>query len=281
MRYFGCHVSTSGGLARAIENAEALGINTIQIHACPPQRWNTKAFPVGIEGEFVAARSQSRVAKLFFHGIYLINLASLDERIYPLSQKSLIYGLDLISRMEGEGIIFHLGSNKDHDDEAVGLSRAADAINRILEQAPSGRLILECAAGSGKIIGDKLEELAFVYERIKQKERVGFGLDSQHMWASGYDLREDLEGVIKQVESILGMDKVWSVHLNDSKTELGSKKDRHENIGDGLIGYEALKHFFCHPKLREIPFILETPAMATLDDAAKEVQKLHTMLEGN
>jgi deoxyribonuclease-4 len=152
-------------------------------------------------------------------------------------------------------------------------------LNWILERAPgNSRLIMEVAAGSGSIIGDRVEELALIYSQLERKELAGFGLDTQHMWASGYDLATDLEGVIKNVDESLGLDKVWSIHLNDSKTELASKKDRHENIGDGLIGEAALRRAFTHPKLKSIPFILETPALESLDVARSEIEKLRGFL---
>jgi deoxyribonuclease-4 len=137
---------------------------------------------------------------------------------------------------------------------------------------------MEVAAGSGNIIGDRVEELALIYSQLERKALVGFGLDTQHMWASGYDLVNDHESVIAIVDGELSIDKVWSIHMNDSKTECGSKKDRHENIGDGLIGAKALERIFNHPKLRQIPFILETPALESLEGARTEVDKLLAFL---
>jgi deoxyribonuclease-4 len=149
----------------------------------------------------------------------------------------------------------------------------------VLEKAPkNSRLIMEVAAGSGSIIGDRLEELALIYSQLERKELAGFGLDTQHMWASGYDLTNNLDGVLNEIEEQLSFDKVWSVHLNDSKTELSSKKDRHENIGDGLIGEASLRNVFTHPKLQSIPFILETPALESLEGAASEIKKLVAFL---
>lgn len=274
-RFFGCHVSASGGLANALRNALELDINTIQIHASPPQRWNSKPFAPGIEDDFLASRSSSKVKKVFFHGIYLINLASPVPTHLHLSKTSLVNALDLLARIDGDGVIFHMGSLKDQEDEKAGLKQVAQSIDWILQHSPSkARLILEVAAGSGKIIGDRIEELAEVYEMVEAKERVGFALDSQHLWASGYDLVGELDAIVDAVDQVLDLKKVWAIHLNDSKTEKGSRKDRHENFGDGLIGRDALKAFFLHPKLTAIPFILETPAMKELALAKEEVKKL-------
>ncbi len=281
LRYFGCHVSAAGGLEQAILNANELQVNTIQIHANPPQRWNSKPSAKGVEEKFLELKKDSVVKKVFFHGIYLINLATPNPQQYHLSQLSLIHSLDLLARMNGEGVIFHMGSLKDESDETIGYKRVAEGINNVLEKSPpKAKLILEVAAGGGKIIGDRIEELATIYEMIEDKQRVGFGLDTQHLWASGYDLQNELETFIKDVERVLDLKKVWAIHLNDSKTEKGSRKDRHENIGDGLIGTKALKAFFLHPKLAEIPFILETPGMKSVETAKIEVRKLEDFLKG-
>lgn len=278
-RYFGAHVSCAGGLVNAAKAAIELNINTIQIHPSPPQRWNSQPFAEGLEELFTATQRGSCLEKVFFHAIYLINMATPDPQKFHLAKTSLLNYLELSSRIGGAGVIFHVGSMKDQPDEASGYDRVVSGLNWVLERAPeNSRLIMEVAAGSGSIIGDRVEELSLIYSQLERKELAGFGLDTQHMWASGYDLVGDLEGVIKQIEQELTLQKVWSIHLNDSKTELASKKDRHENIGDGLIGEKALKAVFTHPKLAAIPFILETPALESLEGARSEVDKLIAFL---
>lgn len=274
-RYFGAHVSAAGGLKNAASAAAELNINTIQVHPSPPQRWNTTPFAEGLEKEFLSAKQGTCLEKVFFHAIYLINMASPDPQKFHLAKTSLVNYLDFNARIDGAGVIFHVGSMKDQPDEAEGYDRVVSGINWVMERAPEkARLILEVAAGSGSVIGDRVEELALIYSQLDNKEQVGFGLDTQHMWASGYDLVNELDSVITTVEKELSLDKVWSIHLNDSKTELGSKKDRHENIGEGLIGEKTLKRVFTHPKLISIPFILETPALESLEGAQSEVNKL-------
>ena len=278
--FLGCHVSSSGGLVNALRAGAALKVNTIQLHPSPPQRWNTKPFAEGYEKEFLAELPASGVKKIFFHAIYLINLANPEERMQTLSRLSLRYYLDLNARIGGAGVIFHVGSLKDEPDEEVGFTRAADAINEVMEKSPpSAKLILEVAAGSGKVIGDTFEDLAAIYAKVERKDNVGFGLDSQHMWASGYDLKSDLPGVIASLEKNFTLEKIWSFHLNDSKTELGSKKDRHENLGQGLIGESALRSIVNNPKLATIPFILETPDLKDEEGAKREVEKLHALVQ--
>jgi apurinic endonuclease APN1 len=278
-RYFGAHVSAAGGVKNAVAAAVELGINTIQVHPSPPQRWNTTPFASGAEDAFNEAREGTCLEKVFFHAIYLINMATPDNGKFQSAKVSLLNYLDFNARIGGSGVIFHVGSMKDQEDDAVGYDRVVSGLNYIMEKAPArGRLILEVAAGAGSVIGDKVEELAMIYDQLERKENVGFGLDTQHMWASGYDFQNHLEDVITNVENTLGLDKVWSIHLNDSKTALESRKDRHENIGDGLIGAEALRKVFMHEKLAHIPFILETPALESLEGARSEIEKLRGFL---
>jgi deoxyribonuclease-4 len=259
----------------AAKTAIELDINTIQIHPSPPQRWNSQPFAAGIEDEFNKLRQGSCLEKVFFHAIYLINMATPDPQKFHFAKTSLLHYLDLSARIQGAGVIFHVGSMKDQPDEAAGYDRVVSGMNWVLERAPAeSRLIMEVAAGAGSIIGDRVEELGLIYSQLERKELVGFGLDTQHMWASGYDLVNDLEGVVSQVDSALTLSKVWSIHLNDSKTPLASKKDRHENIGQGLIGDTALKKVFMHPRLTSIPFILETPALESIEGARSEVDQL-------
>jgi deoxyribonuclease-4 len=278
-RLFGAHVSAAGGFENALEAATFLGINTIQIHPTPPQRWNSKPTKEGAEKVYLEKLPSSGVKALFFHGIYLINLANPDPKAQELGYLSLKHDLELSARMHARGVIFHVGSMKDEPDEKAGYARAAATINRVMADSPqSSRLILEVAAGSGAIIGDRMEELAEIYAQVEQKDRVGFGLDTQHMWASGYDIAGECEGVVADVERVFGIDKVWAVHLNDSIPERGSRKDRHANLGEGTIGAEGLKRFFNHPKLVNIPFILETPALKDLETAKPEVERLRSFL---
>ena len=278
-RFFGAHVSVAGGLEKAVEAATRLNINTVQVHPTPPQKWNTKPVTAGLENAFLAARPASPLKKIFFHGIYLINLATAEKQKAKLAVMSLANDLDLSARIAGDGVIFHVGSAKSATSLEEGLTAAAGLIDEALAETPEqSRLILEVAAGSGQVIGSKVEELATIFEQIKNKSRVGFGLDSQHLWASGYDLQNHLEESVAKIVSTFGRDKIWSLHLNDSMTALGSRKDRHANIGEGQIGREALRKLVQHPELRDVPIILETPGLKEPETAAKEVAALRELI---
>lgn len=279
VRYYGCHVSASGGLARALDRADELGINTIQVHPSPPQKWNSKPFPPGIEAPFLERRRRSCVEKVFFHGIYLINLANPDPAKQELSKLSLLHDLELNARIGGDGVIFHVGSMKDEPDAEVGIARAAACIDWVMERAPrDSLLLLEVAAGSGSVIGSRFEELASIYDRAADKDRLGFALDTQHLWASGYRLGEETGQLLDAIETSVGLRKVKAVHFNDSKSACGSRVDRHENLGAGLIGKETLRRIFLEPRLADIPFILETPAMRETESTRAELAVLREFL---
>ncbi len=274
-KFFGCHVSCAGGLEQALINGDKLGVNSIQLHPSPPQKWNSKPFPEKAEEKFLALRETSGVKRIFFHGIYLINLANPDPSKQQIAKLSLVHYLDLMQRIGGDGVVFHVGSLKDEPDQETGFNRVAAAIDWIFKESKGdSRLILEVAAGAGSVIGDKLEELKSIFDKVSDTKRLGFGLDTQHMWASGYDWKTNLSGVVSEIESQFGLDKVWLIHLNDSMTELGSNKDRHQNLGQGLIGEAALKEFFLHKKFEDVPFVLETPALKDIETAKDEVLKL-------
>jgi apurinic endonuclease APN1 len=280
MRYWGCHVSVSGGLPNGIRNGTDLGVNAIQIHPSPPQRWNKKPFVEDTAGQFLEEWKHSKIEKVFFHAIYLINLANPDPEQLKKSTTSLTYYLDLMGQIKGDGVVVHVGSNKYQSSEQAGFNQVAESINRILgDSNPNAQLLLEVSAGSGKIIGSRLEELAGIYDMVEDKQRVGFALDSQHMWASGYDFENNLPGVIKDLKKWFGLKKIKLFHLNDSKTALDSKVDRHANLGEGLIGKKTLKSIVNHPDLKKIPFVLETPALKDIETAKKEVKIFKRMIE--
>jgi len=278
-RYFGCHVSSSGGLENSLKNGDFLGVNAIQLHPSPPQKWNSKPYTSGFEDKYLIEKKTSKVEKVFFHAIYLINLANPDPSKFHLSKISLVHYLELASKIGADGVIVHVGSLKDQEDENVGFAQVAEGIKWVLDQSPGGaRLLMEVAAGSGKVIGSKMEQLANIFKLAGYPKRLGFALDTQHMWASGYNLIENLEVVIESIKNNFSFENIGCIHINDSKVDYNSKKDRHENIGGGSIGWEGLKAFVNHPELIGIPMILETPHLKDTETAKLEVEKFKELL---
>ncbi|MBN1373930.1 deoxyribonuclease IV [Candidatus Dojkabacteria bacterium] len=284
MRYLGSHVSVAGGLINAVKNAEAISANSIQIHPTAPQRWTTKPIDESQIKAFAEALAKSSIKRIVAHGIYLINLARGDKQMFHLSKMSLVAYLnfaaslsDYLYRLDSDievlGICFHPGSVQDLSEKA-SMGRVIYGLDWILDNAPKGKLLLEDSAGSGNILGDKFTEISEMRRKAAQPDRIGFVVDTQHSFASGYDWKNNLEGVIKDIDSTLGLSNVTCIHLNDSLTECGSNKDRHADLGEGLIGKEGIKAIINHPKLREIPMILESPALKTPEGSKSEMKKL-------
>jgi apurinic endonuclease APN1 len=285
MRYLGAHVSVAGGLINGVKTATALGINTAQIHPTAPQRWNsTPIDQAGIES-MIKEQKKSPLKLLFTHAIYLINLAQPDKQKFHLGKMSLVHYLNFLhdvktiarhyeSDLNTGGVVVHVGSAIHYPNKQEALERVSYGINWILENSNNDELLLlESSAGSGQVIGEKLEDLAWLREKTEQKERVGIALDTEHMFASGYDWTKP-EEVITQVKQVIPLELVKLIHLNDSKVACGSKKDRHENLGEGFIGEAAFKYIVPHPDLAGIPMVLETPNMKSVEDAAIDVKKL-------
>ncbi|MCC7303952.1 deoxyribonuclease IV [bacterium] len=289
MRYLGAHVSVAGGLQNGIITGIELGINTIQIHPTAPQRWISKPVDTaGIE-TMIKAQKHSPVKIVFAHAIYLINLAQPDKQKFHLGKMALVHYLDFMkdvdsisksyeSDLQAGGVVVHVGSAIHYPNKQEALERVSYGINWILENSRGGELLLESSAGSGQVIGEKLEDLHWLYEKTEQKDRIGIALDTEHMFASGYDWTKTDE-VVHEVENVLPLDLVKVIHLNDSKVPCGSKKDRHENLGEGLIGEEALKRVINHKKLKNIPMVLETPRMKSIDEAKIDIAKLKDWAE--
>jgi len=281
--YLGAHVSSAGGIYNAIKNAEKFNINTIQMMPTAPMRWATKDIPEEDIERFVEELEKSNVKKILLHGIYLTNLARGDKQLFHLGKMGLVVYLrfaekvaDLIKEKgidcEILGVCFHPGSQQDLD-EKESLERIIYGIEWVLKEVPGEqKLLIETTAGTGNNMGDTLEELKSMRDGVKEKERVGFVLDTQHMYASGYDWRNDIEGIKKDLDKNLGLENVKAIHINDSLMELGSHKDRHANLGEGEIGEEAFKQIF--KKFRDIPLILETPALKKAGTMGGEISKM-------
>jgi len=280
MKHLGVHLG--GGIENIAKVSTQLGINTIQMMPTAPIRWVSKDLPEEQAVKTASALKTTPIKKVLMHGIYLINLARKDKQLFHLSKISLVYYLNFAEALKKQlnstdieilGICFHAGSVKDLP-EKESFDRVQQGLNWILQEAPKGDLLLETSAGAGGIIGDTLEELAQMRESAEQKDRIAYVLDTQHMFASGYDWVNDLDGVINKIESILGLDKIKCIHLNDSAVECGSHKDRHANLGDGKIGEEGIKRILKHEKLKNIPFILETPDLKGIEGIEREYKRL-------
>ena len=259
----GAHVSTAGGADKAIERARAMGAETIQIFGAAPQSWRRKNYQLSEAEAFRAKAEALDVRPVFMHGVYLVNLATSIPENLTKSVDALIHDMRVCDLLGVEGVIFHIGSHRGAGFEAT-LGQVADSIQLVLEETPeSTLLILENSAGMGDAIGSKFSELALIMERAASP-RLKVCLDTQHSFASGYDLRTrpGLDKAMKEFRQEIGLTNLVAVHANDSKCPLGGVVDRHENIGQGHIGREGFATIMGHPAFQEVPFLLEVPGIA-------------------
>lgn len=259
-RRIGAHVSVAGGLLLAPERAEKIGANCMQIFSSPPQQWRSATYAPEEMEAFKEEIHTRDLLPVFVHGVYLINLASDNPVIAKRSCDALILDLQFAQRIGADGVIFHLGSHP------LGWSHGKrdqliNAFDSILQNSPQESfLIVENSAGGGHKIGTTIEELSRIYRDIRN-ERVKFCIDTAHAFAAGYDLRRevDVRRFVDEVNAILGWQHVVAIHANDSKADVGTRKDRHENIGKGKIGKAGFRALLHHPMVMDKPFIIETP----------------------
>jgi deoxyribonuclease-4 len=256
----GAHVSTSGGVATCFDRAEAIGAEAAQIFLTPPQQWRSNKVEPDQVLDFHKRAAASSVDSVFVHGVYLINLATTDTVMLTRSTSSLKSSLNTCAQLGIKGVIFHLGSHKGQGLDSV-FDQICRACLEVLEASPSDAwLILENSAGAGGNIGSQFYDLGRIIRQVGS-ERVKVCLDTQHCYAAGYDVAtaEGLEATMSEFEQEVGLDKLVAVHANDSKVELGAGRDRHENIGDGLIGVDGFRRILGHRAFRDVPFLLEVP----------------------
>ncbi|GBD10536.1 putative endonuclease 4 [bacterium HR23] len=257
----GAHVSAAGGVDKAVDRAQEMGAECLQLFAGGgPQSWRFTHPGESACHAFREKGRQTGIGPNFMHGIYLINLGTPDPSLLAKSVDALAQALNLAADLGIAGVIFHLGSHKGVGKEAV-FRQVVDAILRVLERSKEGPwLVLENSAGMGQHIGSSFEELGRIRKAVGSP-RVKICLDTQHCWSAGYNMAtpDGLNRTMEEFEREIGLEHLVAVHANDSKVPLGSGVDRHENIGDGLIGEKGFATILAHPAFRDVPFILEVP----------------------
>ena len=254
----GAHVSTSGGVHNAVTNAMAIEAECIQIFASSPRAWAFKSQKSDSVDKFLKEINNIPV---FLHGSYLVNLGG-EADLLEKSVKSLIEHMNAAHQLKANGVIFHCGSHKGAGFEAI-LDQALNCLETVLDKTPEDSLlIIENSAGAGGQIGSNLSEIGQLISRV-ENPRLKVCIDTQHAIASGYDISkpEILDVFAEEFENEIGTGRLVAVHANDSKTDLGSGKDRHENIGHGYIGDNGFRNNLSHELFKETPFILEVPGI--------------------
>jgi deoxyribonuclease IV len=261
----GAHVSPAGGPANAVKRGEERGCRSIQIFNQNPRAWKARVYSDEELAAYHEAMEGSKVEAMVIHAVYLLNCASEDPEIREKSLASLIVALNAGAQLKARGVVLHPGSAlKNGVSVEEALKRAAAVIKEALAESETCPLLLEDTAGAGGTLGRSFEELARLIEVAGGDERLGVCLDSCHLLASGYDVRtaDALSSVLDDFDRIIGLDRLGSLHVNDSMTPLGSNRDRHANLGDGEIGREGIAAFLSEPRFEGLPCVLEGPGHA-------------------
>lgn len=258
MLTIGCHLSIANGYAAAGQDAVDIGANTFQFFTRNPRGGKAKELDQDDIDKLGLCRNEHDFGPLLAHAPYTLNPCSKTERTRQFAREVLADDLSCLERIGVFLYNMHPGSHVGQGTEA-GIEMIADALNAVLAPEQKVTLLLETMAGKGSEVGRTFEEIEAIIERVELSDHVGVCLDTCHVWDAGYDIVSDLDGVLEQFDQVIGLDRLKAIHLNDSKNPCGAHKDRHEAIGEGHIGFEALSAVTKHPLLRDLPFFLETP----------------------
>ena len=272
MLFIGPHVSISLSIALSVDRAKALGATGFAIFTKNQRQWKSpdlKEEDISAFREAMAASGYSSKA-ILPHAGYLINPASPDQELRAKSEALFQNEADRICRLGLDVINIHPGAYKEGDREE-GIRRSINMIDGVLSSHPDLRIAIENTAGAGTIIGCRFEELERLLEHSKNRDRVGFTLDTAHLYGAGYDVKSDISGILDDFFSRFGKEKLYGMHLNDSKVPLASNKDRHDNLGKGLIGKEPFFEIVRRKEVQDIPLILETPDESLWQEEIKEL----------
>ncbi len=276
----GAHISSSGGIDKAIDRAVAMGADSVQVFTQSPRTWRpTNHDPASFE-RFREKRAAAGIGGVVCHALYLCNLAAPKDDVYEKSVAALRNTMEVACGIGADGVVFHVGSHLGSGFEA-GLERVLPAMEQVVELCTDDTwLLMENSAGAGGTIGRSLDELTTIWERLDRHPRLGLCLDSCHLWVSGVDVtdRAALDALVDEVDTTMGIERLRAIHVNDAKTPLGSNLDRHDNIGEGVLG-EKLGVFLSHPSFEGLPALLEVPGKDGHGPDADEVRKTKELRE--
>lgn len=275
---FGAHVSSAGGISNAIDRAEELGCDAIQVFTQSPRMWRPTAHSGEQVERFRQRRAEAGINAVVCHALYLVNLASPDKEIHKKSVSAMRSSLEAAAAIGAEGVIFHVGSHLGAGF-ATGSKRVVPALRSLLEFTTDDLwLLMENSAGAGGTIGRSTDELAELFDALDRHPRLGVCLDSCHWWVSGVDVTDPvvLDAALAEVDDRFGLDRLRCLHVNDAAAGLNTNRDRHASIGEGELG-QGLGLFLAHPAFQELPAILETPGPEGHGPDAEEVRRLREL----
>ena len=271
MLKIGCHLSASAGFMHMGKEILSIGGNTFQFFTRNPRGGSAKAVDEKDAADFRAFAAENGIPVILAHAPYTLNGCSADPAIRDFATRTMADDLARMEYVPGNLYNFHPGSHVGQGIEA-GIEMIAGMLNTILKADQHTTVLLETMAGKGSEVGSRFEELREILDRVRLQDRMGVCLDTCHVNDAGYDIVNDLDGVLTAFDKVVGLERLKAVHINDSKNPLGARKDRHEKIGEGTIGTEGILRVMRHEALRELPFYLETPN--ELDGYEREIRML-------
>ena len=254
----GAHVSIAKGFKKAAQISVDIGANTFQFFSRSPRGGNAKEFNEKDMAAFQKIREENNFGKLLAHAPYTMNLAAANEDTYEFAKMVIREDVKRMDSIGVEYICFHPGSHVGGGVEE-GTRKIIEGLNQAITGDENITVLLETMSGKGTEIGRSFEEIRAIIDGVEHNERMGVCMDTCHIFSAGYDIVNDLDGVLDEFDRVIGLDRLKTIHLNDSMMPFGKNKDRHAGIGEGEIGMKALLEVVNHPKLRDIPFFLETP----------------------
>ncbi len=268
----------SGGVKGALDRAVEIGADAVQLFVQSPRAWRFPEHDPAVLERFRHRREELGLGAVLVHTLYLVNLASPKDDFYEKSVSVMRSTMETACAIEADGVVFHVGSHLGSGFE-VGLERVVPALEQVVGLCSERTwLLVENSAGAGGTIGRSVAELATIVERLGRHPRLGICLDTCHLWVSGYDItdRAAVDGLLEEVDATIGLDRLRALHVNDAAAPLGSNRDRHANIGEGVLG-DKLAVVLGHPAVRDLTAVLEVPGPDNHGPDAAEVQKLRDL----
>ena len=278
MLTIGAHLSASKGYTAMLKQAQEIGANTFQFFTRNPRGGSAKAIDQKDVDTFLELMKSENFPVILAHAPYTLNCCSAKPETREFALNTFADDLMRMEYTPGQLYNFHPGSHVGQGEE-VGIEQIAEILNKVLFPEMTTTVLLETIAGKGTEIGRNFEELRSIIDRVELSDKMGVCLDTCHIHDGGYDIVNDLDGVLEAFDKVIGLDRLKAIHLNDSKNPLAAHKDRHEKIGEGYIGLDAFERIINHPSLKNLPFFLETPN--ELDGYAKEIEILRNLYKEN
>lgn len=276
MLKIGCHLSASKGFAHMGKDALSIGANTFQFFTRNPRGGNAKAIdPKDVEA-LLEIIKENNFATILAHAPYTLNACSADEHLRDFARETMADDFARMEYIPGNYYNFHPGSHVKQGVE-VGINYIAEMLNAILKPEQTTTVLLETMSGKGSEVGRNFEEIRAIIDKVELNDKLGVCFDTCHVYDAGYDIVNNLDGVLDEFDKVIGLERLYAIHLNDSKNPFASHKDRHETIGNGSIGLETITRIINHQKLKHLPFFLETPN--ELPGHAEEIKLLKGLYE--